>query len=335
MTANPILAEVTRGGIVESVHRASYAVVDASGAVIDQAGDITRAVFPRSAIKALQAVAMVESGAADAFEFTDAEIALACASHKGEPDHVAAARSMLSKLGLNKSDLECGVHWPMSVKAASDLARNAEQPTAIHNNCSGKHAGMLAYAMHAGIPTRGYTNREHGVQSKVSEILDDLCGISTESQPCGIDGCSVPTWGFPLERMAHGFARFATGEGMSEERAHACRRIADAVYANPFMIDGTATFGTDLVAALSGKAFVKYGAEGVFCGFIAGKGLGFAVKCDDGAERAVEVITAALLRKFGAISDSDLERVEHLMVQTLRNRRGIEVGELRPAGPLL
>ena len=335
MTANPILAEVTRGGIVESFHRGSYAVVDASGAVVDQAGDIAHAVFPRSAIKALQAVLLVESGAADAFGFTEAEIALACASHKGEPDHVAAARSMLTKLGLNKSDLECGVHWPTSPKASSDLARNGEQPTAIHNNCSGKHSGMLAYAKYTGIPTRGYTNREHGVQQAVAEILDDLCGITTESQPCGIDGCSIPTWGFPLERMAHGFARFATGEGMSDERAHACRRIADAVYANPFMIDGTGAFGTDLIAAIPGKAFVKFGAEGVFCGFMADKGLGFAVKCDDGAERAVEVVTAALLHKFGAISDDDVERVGHLMVQPLRNRRGIEIGELRPAGPVL
>lgn len=334
MSANPILVEVTRGDIVESVHRGAYAVVDASGTVVEQAGDVARAIYPRSAIKAMQALAFVEAGAADAFGFTDPEIALTCASHRGEPEHVTAARSMLGKLGLSESDLECGPQWPTAPKASAGLTRSGEEPTPIHNNCSGKHAGMLAFAKHAGLPTRGYVGRDHDVQKAVAAILNDLCGVTAESVPCGVDGCSVPTWAIPIERLAHGFARYATGEGLSESRFAACRKIAEAVYGNPFMIDGTGGFGTRLIEAVPGKAFVKYGAEGVFCGFFPEQGLGFTIKCDDGAERAVDVATAALARKLGAIGQDDVERLAGLLEPPVRNRRGAEVGVMRPAGPL-
>lgn len=334
MAPNPVLAEVTRGGIAESAHRGAYAIVDSAGTVVESAGEIERPVFPRSAIKAFQALPLVESGAADAAGFTEEELALACASHGGEPRHVSAASSMLSRIGLGESDLECGGHWPSHFASSLDLARAGGEPGALHNNCSGKHSGMLALARQIGAPAAGYVEREHMVQKTVASVIDDLCGEVTATAPCGTDGCSVPTWAIPVKNLARGFARFATGDGMGEQRAAACRRIEKAVFAHPFMVAGSGRYCTQFMEAFPGAAFVKTGAEGVFCGLVPSSGLGITVKCDDGASRAAEVIMSAVLRRAGAITDADTEKAPELFVPVLRNRRDIAVGVIRPAGPL-
>ncbi len=334
MAPNPVLVEVTRGGVAESAHRGAYAVVDGSGRVVDQAGIIERPVFPRSAVKAFQALALVESGAADIAGFSDAELALACSSHGGEPRHVETAAAMLAKSGLGEPDLECGPHWPSHHASAIDLAGSGGEPCALHNNCSGKHSGMLALARHLGAPTKGYVEREHMVQKTIGSIFDDLCGVETSTVACDRDGCSVPTWAMPLERIALGFARFATGNDMSSERAAACRRIADAVWANPFMIAGTGRYCTQLMETFPKAAFVKTGAEGVFCGFIPGQGLGIALKCDDGATRAAEIMMSALLLRHGAVGRDDIAHAPELFEAPVTNRRGFQTGIVKPAGPL-
>jgi L-asparaginase II len=325
--SNPVLVHVTRGGMVESRHRGLFAVVDEGGGLVVGVGEIARPVYPRSAIKAFQALPMVET-AADRFGFTDAEIALACASHSGEPEHVRLARGMLAKLGLSESDLECGAHSPYDNAAQHALAAAGESPGRIHNNCSGKHAGMLALALALGAEPKGYTQASHPVQRAIAAALHELCGIDPQTQPRGIDGCSVPTWAMPLKAWARGFSRFASGAGLARERRRAAGRIIAAVRAHPFLVAGSERFCTRLMQAVP-RAFVKTGAEGVFCGAVPHAGFGIAVKCDDGAGRAAEVIMAALLAHLPVWTAEEQARLRGFATVPLTNRAGVEVGDIR------
>lgn len=319
---NPVLVEVTRGGRVESAHRGAAVVADATGGVVFQAGDIDAAVFPRSAVKAFQALPLVESGAADRLGLSDAEIALACASHGGEAVHVATARAMLAKAGRDPSCLECGAHWPSDADAARALAATGAMPSALHNNCSGKHAGFICLACASGDDPAGYVRPEHPTMRRVTASLAEMTQTSLDERNRGIDGCSIPTYAIPLRALARGFARFGTAGG-------AAARIRAAVAANPFMVAGTGRFDTVLMAALGARVFAKGGAEGVHCAALPALGLGIAVKCDDGAGRAADLICATLIaRALGDVVP------ETLLRPTLTNWNGIAVGALRPAGPL-
>ncbi|MEQ8602852.1 MAG: asparaginase [Marivibrio sp.] len=329
--ANPITVEVTRGGVVESRHRGAAAIVDVRGQVQAAWGDIQRPIFPRSAIKALQALPLVETGAADAFGFDDAALALACSSHEGEPRHVETAGAMLAACGLEESALECGVHWPYSQAAAHALAIAGQAPDQRHNNCSGKHAGMVALARQLGIDPKGYTDRTHPVQQRIMGVLETLTGLDLARAAVGIDGCSVPTWAIPLENLAFAFALFGTGEGMPDHRADAALRLRRAVFAEPFMVAGTGRFCTDFMAATAPRVFVKTGAEGVFCAAVPDYGLGVALKCDDGAGRAAEIMLVAALRTIGVLDDVADETVRRFIERPIENRRGTAVGAIRPA----
>ncbi|MDH3743131.1 MAG: asparaginase [Hyphomicrobiales bacterium] len=325
---NPVLVEVTRGGIVESRHHASYAVCGPDGKLIAQAGDIALPVFPRSAVKAFQALAMVEAGVADEFGFDDAEIALACSSHNGEPAHIEMARSMLAKAGIAEDAYECGPHWPSHEEASHALAAAGGEPQQVHNNCSGKHSGMLAFAKHLGVDVKGYTRPEHPVQQQIAAVMTELCDANVAAAPCGIDGCSVPTWALPLKAWALGFARFAGGNGLSAKRRAAAKRIIAAVRTHPFMVAGTGRFCTELMEAVP-RAFVKTGAEGVFCGAVPHAGIGIALKCDDGASRAAEKLMARLLIDFGGFDANECEALEGFAATPVLNRANIETGVLR------
>ena len=190
---NPFLAEITRGFLIESRHRGSVSVVDSGGAAVFSLGDIDRPVFPRSAVKALQALPLVESGIAEQLGLTDEEIALACASHSGEPRHVAAAAAMLAKAGRDVACLECGAHWPMGEAATRALAAQDEEPSALHNNCSGKHAGFVCLACGSGEDPKGYIGSSHSVQQRVRAALEEITGAPHEYENSGTDGCSIPT----------------------------------------------------------------------------------------------------------------------------------------------
>lgn len=324
---NPVLVQVMRGGIVESRHRGSFAVADPGGGIAAAVGDIAQPVFARSAIKALQALAMVEL-AAGRFDFTDHDIALACSSHSGEAEHVRLVRAMLDKIGLNEEALECGPHWPVDGEAHRALAASGQRPGRIHNNCSGKHAGMLALALALGADPKGYSDAAHPVQRTIAAALHDLCDIDPDAQPCGIDGCSVPTWAMPLRSLAHGFARFASGSGLALERRNAARRIIAAVRAHPFLVAGSERFCTRLMQAVP-RAFVKAGAEGVYCGAVPHSGHGIAIKCDDGSGRAAEAIMAALLAHLPVWTAQEQARLRGFAPAPLTNWAGIEVGEIR------
>ena len=204
---NPVLVEVTRGALTESLHRGVIAVADADGRCLLALGHVEHPVFPRSAVKALQAIPLIESGAADAFGLGDEELAIACASHSGEAVHVKAVRSLLSKAGVDETLLACGAHWPLSEGAARDLLSAGRGPRPIHNNCSGKHAGMLATAIHLGLRPQGYERPDHPVQIEIARVISELCEVGLSADQMGIDGCSVPTFALPLEALAKGFAR--------------------------------------------------------------------------------------------------------------------------------
>jgi len=331
---NPVLVEMTRGTAVESRHRGAVHVTDADGATVLAIGDGERRVFPRSAVKALQALPLVESGIADRLGLTDAELALACASHSGEPEHKAAAASMLAKAGQDETCLECGAHWPLGEAAHRALAAAGQAPTPLHNNCSGKHAGFVCLACGLDEAPKGYSGAGHPVQRAVRDALEDLTGVAHTADVMGIDGCSIPTYAVPLTALAVGFARFGAGLGMARDRAAAARRIRDAVARHPFMVAGTGRFDTRLMGILGERAFVKTGAEGVYCAALPSVGYGIAVKMDDGAGRAAEIVMAALILRLLPLSDEDRVPVEAMARPLLRNWNGIVVGEARAAGPL-
>jgi len=325
--SNPVIAEVRRGALVESRHRGSLAVVDASGSLVFSLGDIETPFFPRSAVKALQALVLVESGAADRFGLDDEALALACASHGGEPGHVEGVSRMLAAAGLDASALECGVHWPLHAPSAQALARAGKSATAIHNNCSGKHAGFLCAACALGVAPRGYIDPAHRVQQEVKATLERLAGVSIPDTQRAVDGCSVPTWAVPLAALACAFARFGTAGG-------AAQRLRAACAAKPWHVAGTGRFCTRLMEHFGARVFAKTGAEGFFCGALPEAGLGIAIKCDDGAARAAEVAMAALVGRYLPLSAADEAALEKLAHPVLRNWNGIEVGLIRPAHAL-
>ncbi|MFN9072385.1 MAG: asparaginase [Hyphomonadaceae bacterium] len=343
--ANPLLVEITRGGVVESGHRGALAVVDSEGRLVFALGDIERPIFPRSAVKGFQALPLIESGAADRFGLTDAELALACASQSGEEEHTKTAASMLAKAGRDETCLECGAHWPMlNQRAREAKGPNGDQalqalvaaglkPSALHNNCSGKHAGFVCLAIATGHDPKGYIQPEHPTMREITAALQAMTGYNLSDATPGVDGCSIPTFAIPLRSLAAGFAKFASGTGLSPARAEAVERLRKAVAASPFHVAGTGRFDTVVMETLRERAFIKTGAEGVYCGALPELGLGIALKIDDGATRASEIAMAALLTRFLALGSEAkvvTERLDHRMA----NWNGIEVGRMRPVAAL-
>ena len=331
--SNPVLVEAMRGAMVESRHSGAVAVADGAGRLVFAVGDVERPVYPRSAIKAMQALPLVESGAADRFGLGGEELALACASHNAEPGHVATAANMLSRAGLDSSALKCGAHWPIHQPSAQALARSGGQASALHNNCSGKHSGFLCTACVMGADTGNYVEASHPVQREVKAALESLTGAVLSQDFCAVDGCSVPTWAVPLGALARGFARFGTGEGLLPERAKAAARLRAACAQHPWHVAGTGRFCTELMNAFGDRVFVKTGAEGVACAALPTLGLGIAVKCDDGAGRASEVMLATAIARF-LNSNADRAALERHIRPALRNWNRIEVGSLRPTAAI-
>ncbi|MBL8671250.1 MAG: asparaginase [Alphaproteobacteria bacterium] len=327
---NPVLVEVLRGTLVECRHRGAAAVA-APGGVAACWGDVARPVYARSAIKPLQALPLVETGAADRFRLDDSHLALACASHNGEPVHVEVARAWLSHLGLGPADLRCGTHAPIHAGAAAELVRAGSEPSPLHNNCSGKHCGFLSTAIHRGERIADYVAADHPAQRRWIETLSELAGESTDAAPRGIDGCGIPVVGTSLRGLALAMARLATGAGMTAKRATAAARLRAAMAARPELVAGTERFCSVVMRAIAPRALIKIGAEGVYCAALPERGLGIALKIDDGAERAAEVAMGALLRHFGAVPPEIEASLHSRFVPALRNRAGAVVGAVRPA----
>lgn len=328
--SDPVLVEVMRGDHVESVHRGVIAVCDFDLKPVLGIGDVDQPVFPRSAVKAIQALPLLETGAAAAFGFGDRELALACASHSGEPIHVEQASAMLAAAGLAELALECGSHWPSSHDAALDLARAGRTPSQLHNNCSGKHAGFLAVCRQCGLDHHGYVAAGHPLQDMVRSTMEEVVGVPHDASNRAVDGCSIPTYAVPLASLAAGFARMGGGRGLGELRARSARRLLEASMRHPFLVAGTGRADTRMMEAAPGRIFVKTGAEGVYCGVVPERGLAFAVKCADGASRGAEAVVAGLLERL-LLADRDLApRLAELARPTIRSRRGAAVGLLRP-----
>jgi L-asparaginase II len=322
---NPILVEVTRGARVESAHRGSIAICDAQGRVFGGWGDIDAAVYPRSAFKSLQALAMVETGAADAFAVSPEELALSCASHSGEPMHVERVEHWLTRIDCKESDLACGPHLPIHEPTAHAMIREGRKPCRVHNNCSGKHTGFLTLARHLGVSTANYERPDHPVQNLVRMTIAEMCDVAP-AMPMGIDGCAAPNYAIPLRKLAQGMARLGDTASLGPTRAKAASRLIDAWRAFPLLVSGTGRACTDLITASRGRTVVKTGAEGVFTAVLPERGLGVALKIDDGGTRGAETSMARVLVLLGVADETSELILKHLK-PAIRNWRGDEVGE--------
>lgn len=327
----PLIVEVTRGNLVESRHRCTAAISDPEGGILRHWGDIERPIYGRSAIKPLLALGLIETGAADAFGLGDAEIALACASHDGEPRHIATLLAWLARVGLGVGDLECGAHLPLHEASAHALIRAGREPDASHNNCSGKHAGFLTTAVHMGEPTRGYIRFEHPVQQRLLGILEQMTAQDLSEAPRGVDGCGIPTIGIALGNTAMAMARMADPGSLPAVRAAAARRVLAAMTAEPDMVGGSRQFGSAVMKATGGRFAMKTGAEGVFTAAIPGRGLGICIKAEDGAGRAAELAMGSILTDLGLIEPGEREALAARLAPPVINRAGLDVGQIRLA----
>jgi len=333
--ANPILVEVTRDPAMESFHRGSAVVVDRNGGLVKCWGDPTSPVFPRSAVKPLQALALLTSGAARALGVSDEEIALACASHNGEPLHTAAVEQWLRRLGYAPETLECGAHAPRDKETRQQLLRENGSPSPLHNNCSGKHAGFLTICRYLGLDPAGYIGPAHPVQLLVRDTLTMLTGCRLDNTPCGVDGCGIPVYGIPLEAIATGMMKLAEPGRLDASARDAAYRIRRAMVANPYLVAGRKRFCTTVMEALAPNVLVKTGAEGVFCAAVLDQGLGVALKIDDGATRASEAALGAILRGVGAISETQYDALASTLEPAVLNVAGRRVGRVKAAEALL
>ncbi len=332
-----ILVEVTRGPMIESVHFGAIAICNVENELLAWAGNPGTLAYYRSSSKPIQAVPLVESGAADHFGLTEQEIAIICGSHGGEDIHVEVVSRILSKIGLTPDALACGVHFPLDKEASRELQERGEPPTVLHNNCSGKHAGMLALARFHGWPVGGYESPRHPVQQTILQTVADFAGLHPNDVHVGVDGCGVCTFGISVHRMASSFARLGQPEYWPEPRRTAVRRITAAMRAYPEMVAATrGRIDTDLMRAADGIV-AKAGAEGVYCvaqlGDPVEAAAGFALKLLDGdpSQRARNPAIIEGLRQGGFLDEDSLNKLERYWLEEVRNRPGDVVGVVRPA----
>ena len=302
-TNNQLIIEITRGEMVESFHKGHCVVADRNGKRLHTWGNAELVIYPRSAIKPLQAIALIETGAADAFQVNDAELALATASHSSTKIQINLITSWLNRLGLSISDLECAGHNPMNRDADMDLIKANMNPLAIHNNCSGKHAGFLTTALHMNETIKNYSKPNHPVQKRLINILSSMGDVDLASTPRGIDGCGIPVMGMPLEAVATALAKMADPKDLSYARADATKRIISAMTTYPNLIAGPERFDTLTMEQEDSSFVIKTGAEGVYAGILPELGLGIALKIDDGAKRAAETAIVAILNYLGVIKN--------------------------------
>ncbi len=327
----PILARVIRGETVESVHRGHVIVFDGNGQVRLSIGEPQMVTYLRSASKPFQAMPFSTSGAADAFGFSEDEVALACASHSGEPIHVRIASRMLAKIGLTESDLMCGSHLPFNENEAERILRANEGATQLHNNCSGKHIAMLAFAKHINADLDRYLLNEHPIQQAILKTISIFCETPKEKIGIGGDGCCAPNFALPLSAMARGFLNLVAPppDFADDVVRSAAARIVSAMLNHPDLIGGTERLDTILMKAAPGKLISKVGADGVWlCGILPSgdfpRGAAIALKIEDGDDkRARPVVAVAILKQFGILSDDQLPELSPM---SIRNRGGESVG---------
>lgn len=326
-----LVVEVTRGDLVESAHRVACCALDPKGRVLDAAGDIDAPVYLRSAAKPFIAAAVIEAGAGTAFGLDGREVAVMSASHSGEPMHVEAVLSILNKIGMSVADLQCGVHWPYDDSAADALRRAGAEPTALHNNCSGKHAGILALCKIVGADTATYLSAANPAQRRILEFCARVSEDDAATWPLGVDGCGIPVYATGLRNAARSFARLATLDDVSDADARALRVVRNAMVAHPEYVAGTRQLDTDLMAATAGSILSKGGAEGVHGVGAIDCAFGYVSKVLDGASRARGPSSIEMLCRLGALDDAQVEALERFAHPKVYNRAGHVVGEIRVA----
>ncbi|MBV8498623.1 MAG: asparaginase, partial [Candidatus Eremiobacteraeota bacterium] len=319
----------TRGDLVESVHGVAACAVDARGITLYEAGDVDAPVYLRSAAKPFIAAAVLESGAGERFGFDAREIAVMSGSHTGEPFHVDAVRSMLKKIGMDASALQCGVHWPYDEAATNALRREGQEPTVLHNNCSGKHAGILALCKAIGADTATYLLADNPAERRILDYCARLSDDDAASWPVGTDGCGIPVYATSLKNAALSFARMASLRGIGERDATALRAVREAMVAHPEYVAGTNQFDTELMTAAGGNVAAKAGAEGVHGAAAIAQGLGYVSKVLDGGARARGPSTIAVLRGLGVLSATQAAALGRFGAPSVYNRAGRLVGEIR------
>jgi len=326
-----LLVEVTRNDSVESRHFGAAVVCDIKGDIVESWGDIDSLVFPRSALKPMLAIHLVESGASDRYALSDAELSLACSSHQGEQMHQNLVESWLIRLGLTEDHLACGPVLPEDTESAHQILASGQKGCRIHHNCSGKHTGFLTTALHLDMPLDNYHLVEHPLQQLSLDILSDLTDIDLKQYPMGIDGCGLPAPTMPLLKLAHATARFANPIDLSDYRAQAINRLHEAITNEPFYIAGHGTVVSELNEVTKGAVLAKTGAEGVVTAALPERGLGIAVKIADGSARARSVALLAILDHLDALSNEEKNKLQAHISPTIVNSRGLIVGEIHPA----
>ncbi|MEO8624440.1 MAG: asparaginase [bacterium] len=316
----------TRGSLVESLHRVHIAVVNASGELIGAAHNPALVTHWRSCAKPFQIMPLLEQHGFDAIGWGDDQLALACGSHGGEPEHVAIAQAMLASIGMEEGDLACGPHDPLAARGLKILRESGERPTRLHNNCSGKHAAMLARAHTAGLPNVGYERAEHPVQQECLATVAKWAGVDASSIGRAIDGCGVVVFALPLEPMARAYARLADSARRSHEIPS---RITHAMQTRPFLVGGSDRFDSAIIEATEGRVIAKIGAEGVHSLAIIDEGIGIALKVECGSQRAQFPAVIAVLQHYGALPRDLPPRLAEYSFKQLRNTRGEVVGDVR------
>lgn len=318
------LVEIWRGGLLESLHLGHAVIADSTG-IVEAWGNPGAVIFPRSSCKMIQALPLVESGAADAAGLGSEQLALACASHNGAQIHTSRVDAWLHGLGLGETDLRCGSHMPSDPPARKALVCSDQAPCQLHNNCSGKHAGFLTLNRHLG-GDPDYVEIDHPVQQVVRGAFEDVTG--EVSAGWGVDGCSAPNFACTIEGLARAMASFANpGAGV---RGSAQRRLVQAMIAHPELVAGEARACTALMRAMGGRAAVKTGAEAVFVGIVPERGLGIALKIADGGTRGAEAAITAILVHLGLLGESD-PVVQAYLTGPQVNWRGRITGDMRRA----
>ncbi|WP_342513117.1 asparaginase [Sporosarcina sp. FSL K6-1522] len=324
------LIDVIRGEMVESRHEGHVAVVNSEGQLLYYNGDPNRVTFARSSMKPLQAIPIVETGAADFYNYNQAELSLACASHNGENQHTDRVKNILHKLDLTIDHLKCGTHPPRWQETYEELMKSGKEVTPEYNNCSGKHSGMLATAKYMGERVDDYYKMDHPVQQRILEVISDLSEIPMDEIEIGVDGCGVPVHGIPLKNLAMSFAKMANPVAFPEKRKNAIERVTAAMMAEPEMVGGTDRFCSDFMRIEDGRMFGKVGAEGVYCVGDKETGLGIAIKIEDGNSRATSPAVVEVLKQLNLLNEEQQERLQAYHQPELKNARQEVIGQLRP-----
>lgn len=328
----PLSVEVLRGSVVESQHQVMAVVVDERAVPALYFGNIDYLTYPRSAIKMLQALPFVESGAYEALGLEAKHLCLVCSSHRGERNHILAVAEIMKKAGIREENFCCGGHLPASEATAHEMIRRGLTPTPIINNCSGKHSGIIATCLHLKENPEGYEKLNHPAQVRLRKTLSEVMRFDHDKAHYGIDGCGIPTYAVPLQNLAIGMQALVNTRETEKRRA-ASQTILDAVRREPFYLSGTDDFTTDFIQVTNGRCIIKNGAEGVFCGVIPEKGWAFAIKAEDGASRASQAATAFFLEKLGVLKEEDKKSLRKYLEPKVKNWKGVEVGSIRVKMP--